>query len=90
VTLVAGLELGTKCACTYSHSRCLPLVLVAFRSFFFLFTFGVREQSLAISIITQRNNLLFSSLSALGIHLLAVLLSIWIALIIASDPCGRS
>jgi hypothetical protein len=25
---VAGLELGTKCACTYSHSRCLPLVQV--------------------------------------------------------------
>jgi hypothetical protein len=25
---VAGLELGTKCACTYSHSRCLPSVQV--------------------------------------------------------------
>jgi hypothetical protein len=90
VTLVAGLELGTKCACTYSHSRCLPLVLVAFRSVVFLFALGVGEQSLAITIITRRNNLLFSSLSALGIRLLAVLLSIRIALIIASDPCGRS
>jgi hypothetical protein len=87
---VAGLELGTKCACIYSHSRCLPLVLVAFCSVFFLFAFDVGEQSLAITIITRRNNLLFSSLSALGIGLLAVLLSIRIALIIASDPCGQS
>jgi hypothetical protein len=28
VTLVDGLELGTKCVCAYSHSRCLPPVLV--------------------------------------------------------------
>jgi hypothetical protein len=61
-----------------------------FARLFFLFAFGVGEQSLAISVITRRNNLLFSSLSALGICLLAVLLSIRIALIIASDPCGRS
>jgi polyferredoxin len=61
-----------------------------FARFFFLFAFGVGEQSLAISIITRRNNLLFSSLSALSIRLLAVLLSIRIALIIAGDPCGRS
>jgi polyferredoxin len=87
---VAGLELGTKCACAYSHSGCLPLVLVAFRSFFFLFAFGVGKQSLAITIITRQNNLLFSSLSALGIRLVAVLLSIWIALLVTSDPCGRS
>jgi hypothetical protein len=85
---VASLELGTKCACTYSHSRYLPLVLVAFRSGFLLLAFGVGKQSLAITIITRRNNLLFSSLSALGIRLLAVLLSIRIVLIIASDPCG--
>jgi hypothetical protein len=69
VTHVAGLELGTKCACTYSHLRCLPLFLVAFRFVFFLFTFGVGEQSLAITIITRRKSLLFSSLSALGICL---------------------
>jgi hypothetical protein len=33
---VAGLELGTKCACAYSHSRCLPLVLVVPLSYLLL------------------------------------------------------
>ena len=46
--------------------------------------------TITVTITTRQNNLLFSSLGALGIRLLAVLLSIRIALIIASDPCGRS
>ncbi len=33
---MAGLELGTKCACTYSHSRCLPSVQVVPLSYFLL------------------------------------------------------
>jgi hypothetical protein len=36
VTLVAGLELGTKCAFTYSHSRCLPSVQVVPLSYLLL------------------------------------------------------
>jgi hypothetical protein len=38
----------------------------------------------------KNNSLLFSALDALGIRLLAVLLSIRIAPIIDSDLCGRS
>ena len=45
---------------------------------------------ISTTIATRLNNLLFSSLIALGIRLLAVLLSIRKALITASDPCGRS
>jgi hypothetical protein len=45
---------------------------------------------IAIRITTRQNNLPFSSLGSLGIRLLALLLSIRIAWIIASDPCGRS
>jgi hypothetical protein len=33
---MAGLELGTKHACTYSHSRCLPSVQVVTLSYFLL------------------------------------------------------
>jgi hypothetical protein len=33
---VAGLKLGKKCACTYSHSRCLPSVQVVPLSYFLL------------------------------------------------------
>jgi hypothetical protein len=76
--------------CILYRAELIPLVLVAFRSDFLLFAFGAGKQSLAITIITRRNNLLFSSLSALGIRLLAVLLSIRIALITISDPCGGS
>ena len=90
MTLVAGLEFRTKCASTYSHLRCLPLAQVEFYFGCFRFVSGCFNYSSFLKTAVRQNNLLFSLLIALGIRLLAILLSICIELITASDPRGRS